>query len=107
MLSSTITRSLWRVLVLALIASGPALPAEMSGVLKTRTVVLIVRDGLRWQEILTGAAPGLLNEKNAGIPETGLELRRRVRLTAAGQATQRMLPVRWHNVDRGCRCCER
>ena len=67
MLSSTITRSLWCVLVLALIASRPVLPAETSGVLKTRNVVLIVSDGLRWQEIFTGADPELLNEKNGGI----------------------------------------
>ena len=76
MLSSTITRSLWCVLVLALIASGPVLPAETSGVLKTRNVVLIVSDGLRWQEIFTGADPELLNEKNGGIWETERELRR-------------------------------
>ena len=62
--------------MLALIASRPALPAETSGVLKTRTVVLIVSDGLRWQEIFTGADPELLNEKNGGIWENERELRR-------------------------------
>jgi hypothetical protein len=35
--------------------------------LKTRNVVLIVSDGLRWQEIFTGADPNLLNDKNGGI----------------------------------------
>ena len=34
---------------------------------KTRNVVLIVSDGLRWQEMFTGADPTLLNEKNGGI----------------------------------------
>src|ERR1700722_15743350 len=33
---------------------------------KTKTVVLIVSDGLRWQEIFTGADPLLLDPKNGG-----------------------------------------
>jgi hypothetical protein len=33
---------------------------------KTQTVVLIVSDGLRWQEIFTGADPLLLDPKNGG-----------------------------------------
>jgi hypothetical protein len=33
---------------------------------KTKTVVLIVSDGLRWQEIFSGADPLLLNPKNGG-----------------------------------------
>jgi len=33
---------------------------------KTRTVVLIVCDGLRWQEIFTGADQGLLTTENGG-----------------------------------------
>ena len=40
---------------------------------KTRTVVLIVADGLRWQEIFTGADPSLMNSENGDIwanPET-------------------------------------
>ena len=34
---------------------------------KTRNVVLIVADGLRWQEVFTGADPELLNSENGGI----------------------------------------
>src|SRR2546429_3262794 len=98
MLSSTIARSLWRVLVLALIASGPALPAEMSGVLKTRTVVLIVSDGLRWQEIFTGADPELLNEKNGGIWETERELRREFWRTDPAERRQALFPFLWGTV---------
>jgi hypothetical protein len=43
---------------------------------KTRNVVLIVSDGLRWQEIFTGADPTLLNEKDGGIWDDGNRLRR-------------------------------
>jgi hypothetical protein len=41
---------------------GSAKPAG-----KTRNVVLIVTDGLRWQEIFTGADPSLLNSKDGGV----------------------------------------
>ena len=46
--------------------SAPAL-AQGVAPLKTRNVVLIVSDGLRWQEMFTGADATLLNEKNGGI----------------------------------------
>ena len=40
------------------------LPAAIAH--KTKTVVLIVSDGLRWQEVFTGADPLLLDPKNGG-----------------------------------------
>ena len=98
MLSSTITRSLWCVLVLALIASRPVLPAETSGVLKTRTVVLIVSDGLRWQEIFTGADPELLNEKNGGIWENERELRREFWRADPAERRKALFPFLWGTV---------
>jgi hypothetical protein len=48
--------------VLALAVSVPALAQ-----LNTHNVVLIVSDGLRWQEIFTGADPTLLNAEHGGI----------------------------------------
>ena len=44
---------------------------------KTQNVVLIVSDGLRWQEIFTGADPSLLNEKAGGSWLAQPELRKR------------------------------
>src|ERR1044071_4364377 len=35
--------------------------------LKTRNVVLIVLDGVRWQEVFTGADPTLLNYEHGGV----------------------------------------
>jgi len=49
------------------VAPGLAPAQQGSSTLKTRNVVLIVSDGLRWQEIFTGADPTLLNEKDGGI----------------------------------------
>src|SRR2546430_8568716 len=50
----------------ALGAFQPAARAQTATPPQTRNVVLIVSDGLRWQEIFTGADPSLLNEKNGG-----------------------------------------
>jgi hypothetical protein len=44
---------------------------------KTQNVVLIVSDGLRWQEIFTGADPTLLNEKAGGSWLAEADLRKR------------------------------
>jgi hypothetical protein len=53
--------------LLLLSAGICAAQGQNAPVLKTRNVVLIVSDGLRWQEIFTGADELLLNEKNGGI----------------------------------------
>ncbi len=50
-----------------LIAAGLALllsPAAFAG--KTRNVILVISDGVRWQEVFTGADPLLLNGKEGG-----------------------------------------
>jgi len=44
---------------------------------KTQNVVLIVSDGLRWQEVFTGADPSLLNDKAGGSWVAEPELRER------------------------------
>ncbi|MFZ0758419.1 MAG: hypothetical protein WAM69_00605, partial [Candidatus Sulfotelmatobacter sp.] len=61
------------VVALAFVFSVPSGWAQ----LKTRNVVLIVSDGLRWQEVFTGADPALLNEKYGGIWESPEQLRRK------------------------------
>ncbi len=62
--------ALW-IASLLLLGAAPA----MAG--KTQNVVLIVSDGLRWQEVFTGADPALLNEKEGGswMPEADLRKR--------------------------------
>jgi hypothetical protein len=47
-------------------AAAAAGPGARAASLTTRNVVLIVCDGLRWQEIFTGADPSLLNEEAGG-----------------------------------------
>lgn len=54
-----------RVFVVLLAALGNGIPLRAQ--LKTQNVVLIVSDGLRWQEVFTGTDPDLISEKHGGI----------------------------------------
>src|SRR5580704_6632889 len=61
------------------LAAGVLLLAGAAGAFagKTQNVVLIVSDGLRWQEVFTGADPSLLNDKVGGSWMAEPELRQR------------------------------
>ena len=81
--------------LLALLAS-PALQAQPP--LHTRNVVLIVSDGLRWQEIFTGADPTLLNEANGGIWEKEPDLRREFWRDDPVERRRTLFPFLWNTV---------
>ncbi len=68
---------------------------HLSAQLKTRNVVLIVSDGLRWQEVFTGADPNLLNEKNGGIWASPEQLRREFWNDDAVQRRAMLFPFLW------------
>jgi hypothetical protein len=65
---------------------------------KTQNIVLIVSDGLRWQEIFTGADPTLLNDKEGGSWMDKAELSKRYwrEDTAARRAV--LFPFLWGTV---------
>jgi hypothetical protein len=65
---------------------------------KTQTVVLIISDGLRWQEIFTGADDHLLNDKDGGcwVPEA--ELRKRYWRASAEARRELLFPFLWGTV---------
>jgi hypothetical protein len=65
---------------------------------KTRNVVLIVSDGLRWQEIFTGADPTLMNEKNGGIWDKEQELRREFWRANTDERRKALFPFLWTTV---------
>jgi hypothetical protein len=68
--------------------------------LKTRNVVLIVSDGLRWQEIFTGADPDLLNEKHGGIWASPEQLRREFWNDNPAERRKLLFPFLWSVVAR-------
>jgi len=65
---------------------------------KTQNVVLIVSDGLRWQEVFTGAEADLLNDKAGGswLPEQ--ELRQRYWRASAAERRSALFPFLWGTV---------
>ena len=64
-------------LLLAAVAVLICSPAALAG--KTRNVVLVISDGVRWQEVFSGADPTLLNEKEGGSWTPVAELRKKRR----------------------------
>jgi hypothetical protein len=65
---------------------------------KTRNVVLIVSDGVRWQEVFTGAEEDLLNDKAGGSWLSDADLRKRYwRATPAGRR-EALFPFLWGTV---------
>ena len=78
---------------LALIMAAPA-----HAVGKTRNVVLIVSDGLRWQEVFSGAEEDLLNDKAGGswLPEA--DLRKRYWRESAAERRAALFPFLWGTV---------
>lgn len=67
---------------------------------KTRNVVLIVSDGLRWQEVFQGADPLLLDAKNGGNWVEEAELKKRYWRETPEERRQLLMPFIWGTVAR-------
>jgi hypothetical protein len=65
---------------------------------KTQNVVLIVSDGLRWQEVFTGADPSLLNDKAGGSWLGEEELRKRYWRDNVDERRALLFPFLWGTV---------
>ena len=91
-------RACWIALLLTAwhlgLAQAPATPSA----LKTRNVVLIVSDGLRWQEIFTGADPVLLNEQHGGIWAKPADLKRQFWRDDVQARRKALFPFLWSTV---------
>jgi hypothetical protein len=87
--------------------SAPALLAGRAGAQtgpihsrKTQNVFLIVSDGLRWQEIFTGADSLLMNEEHGGIWENADTLRRAFWRATPAERRAALFPFLWGTVAR-------
>ena len=98
MFNRIISPSIVRAILTALIALQPLLPAHAAAALKTRNVVLIVSDGVRWQEVFTGADATLLNEKDGGIWDKEEDLRREFWRADANERRKALFPFLWSTV---------
>ncbi|HVO45510.1 MAG TPA: hypothetical protein VMT29_04170 [Steroidobacteraceae bacterium] len=83
--------------LLSLLAVGVATPA-LAG--KTRNVVLIVSDGLRWQEVFTGADPLLLDPKNGGSWEEEAALKSKYWRDDPRARRELLFPFIWGTVEK-------
>ena len=84
--------------VLVVLVMFDGAPAHAQSALKTRNVVLIVSDGLRWQEIFSGADPTLLNETNGGIWDKEQDLRREFWRDDPAERRRTLFPFLWNTV---------
>jgi hypothetical protein len=86
--------------ILATLLAALLLPAAQaqSPALKTRNVVLIVSDGVRWQEIFTGADPTLMNEKDGGIWDTEESLKKEFWRADPKERRKVLFPFLWSTV---------
>jgi hypothetical protein len=89
-----------RILIACFILMTFALPAALSAQAKTRNVVLIVSDGLRWQEVFKGADPTLLNEEHGGIWESEAKLRQEYWSDDVLERRRKLFPFLWDVVAR-------
>ncbi len=64
----------------------------------TRNVVLIVSDGVRWQEIFSGADPQLMNDQAGGSWTPIPELRNKYWADDAQQRRRLLFPFLWGTV---------
>lgn len=95
-LGRTIVCLVWLLLSLALGTSvaGQTKPAFE---LKTRNVVLIVTDGLRWQEVFNGPDNSLMNQEHGGVENIDA-LRRDFWRPTPSQSRETVLPFIWKMV---------
>lgn len=84
------------VLAACLLAAGAA-PAQTP--LQTRNVVLIVTDGLRWQEVFNGADPALMDREHGRVDDT-TALRHDFLRDTPEQRRAALLPFFWSAIAR-------
>ena len=65
---------------------------------KTRNVILVIPDGVRWQEVFTGADPMLLNEEAGGSWAPASELRRKYWHDDPAERRRLLFPFLWNTV---------
>src|ERR1700761_2895786 len=88
----------WGYWICSLLLLGSFPPLAVAG--KTQTVVLIVSDGLRWQEIFQGADPLLLDARNGGNWVEDADLKKRYWRETPQERRQILLPFIWGTMAR-------
>lgn len=77
-----------------IVIAGVLTLAALGAQTKTRNVVLVTADGLRWQELFRGIDPMLMNENAAGMKD-GEALRRQLSKGSPAANRAALLPFLW------------
>ncbi len=86
-------------LVLAAVAAEPPATGVAEHKSKTENVLFVMLDGLRWQEVFTGADEALLNKKRGGVEDVP-SIRKRFWRDKATARREALLPFLWGTVAR-------
>jgi len=84
-----------------LVSSILLLVAPLAWAGKTRNVILVISDGVRWQEVFTGADPSLLNDKAGGSWTSADELKRKYWNDDPKIRRQMLFPFLWGTIASG------
>lgn len=85
----------WLPLALAALAAAGASAQQPQ--YKTRNIVLVTADGLRWQEVFRGIDPLLMDREETGM-KGAPELRERLWAETPGERRVKLLPFLWSEV---------
>ena len=83
------------ILFLVVTLAVPSVSAQDSAHLKTRNVVLIVSDGLRWQEVFSGADRSLMDSDHGGIWADPKELKQEFWRDDVSERRELLFPFLW------------
>lgn len=92
-----------RRLRLRLLAAGLVISASLQAAepRKTKNVILVVSDGLRWQEVFRGAEEALLNKEHGGVPAADLEgIKRDFWRETPEARREALMPFLWSSIKR-------
>jgi hypothetical protein len=89
---NSLPRMLQALFVFAVLA--PVFGGGVSAQLKTRNVILITTDGLRWEEVFGGAESALMNRKHGGVENTNA-LRKAFWRETPEERRQALMPFLW------------
>jgi hypothetical protein len=76
-------------------------PADAAPALKTRNVLLVTIDGVRWEEVFRGADPALMSHEFGGVPDSlrpGLQAR--FGGATAADRREKLVPFLWDEAGR-------
>jgi hypothetical protein len=81
----------------AVLAAASAVAFGAEGNLKTENVILVTLDGIRWQEMFTGADETLLNKDRGGVPKNS-DIPKRFGRSTPKERRSALFPFLWGTV---------